>query len=67
MFLEAHRKLGIPIAHDNLWHLVMLDPHIKEQLCQVESCCDCFSWSRFHQFGESINYLKNGVHSVPFE
>jgi hypothetical protein len=30
MFPEARHKLGILIVHHKLWHLMMLDPHIKE-------------------------------------
>jgi hypothetical protein len=67
MFLEACHQLGILITHDKLWHLVMLDPYLKKQFCQVKSCCNHFSWSHFRQFGESINYLENDVNSIPFE
>jgi len=43
MFLEAHHKLGVSITNDKLWHPMMLNPHIEEQLSQIKSCGDCFS------------------------
>jgi hypothetical protein len=66
MFLEAHCKLGISIAYDKLWHLVICDSHIKKQLCRIENHHDYFSWGHFCQLGESIDYHENGVHSFPF-
>jgi hypothetical protein len=65
MFVEAHRKLGVSIIDDKLWYPVMPNPHIEEQLSQVESCCDHFSWSHFCQLRELINYHEDGIHSIP--
>jgi hypothetical protein len=65
MLLKACHRLGIPIAHDKLWHHVMLDPNIEKQLCQVESCHDYLSWSHFCQLGKLINYHEDGIHSIP--
>jgi hypothetical protein len=67
MFIEARHKLGISITNDKLWHHVMPDSHVEEQLNRVKSCCDCFNWSHLCQFGESINYHKNGIHPIPFK
>jgi hypothetical protein len=64
MLVEAHRKLGVSIIDDKSWHPMMPDPHIQEQLSQIESCCDHFSWSHFCQFGKSINYHEDGINSI---
>jgi hypothetical protein len=34
MFLEARHKLGISITNDKLWHPLMLDPHVKNNLAK---------------------------------
>jgi hypothetical protein len=36
MLLEAHHKLGIPIAHNKLWHPMMLDPNIKNNFVKLK-------------------------------
>jgi hypothetical protein len=67
MFLEAHHKLGIYITNDKLWHLVMLNPHVKEQLNQIKSCCNCLSWNHLCQLGELMDYHENGIHPISFK
>jgi hypothetical protein len=65
MLAEVHHKLGVFVTDDKLWHPMMPNPHIEKQLSQVKSY-NCFSWSHFCQLGESIDYHKDGIHSIPF-
>ncbi len=64
MFPKTCRKLGTPIAYNKLWHLVMLDSHIKKQLRQVENCC-CRNPTLAKCGGEAQHLEKLEVRSLP--
>jgi hypothetical protein len=51
MFSKTRHKLGVFITYNKLWHPMMPNPHIKEQLCQVENFRDRLGWRQFYQLG----------------
>jgi hypothetical protein len=67
MLPNAHCEFDISITYNKLWHIMMPNPHIEEQLYQVKSYHDHLSWSHFCQLGELIDYHKDGIHFIPFK